>query len=126
MRQRIKTYLTLALMPPVGACRYGCASGCAAPVTVFWLFGLVSLIFALFGGPTGAKGISWATMGIGFGMWVVSVLWALWTTRRSVEKLSNVAPWSAAPSADSIDQRRTHLADAGEIRSGQSGGCAYD
>ena len=34
----------------MGACRYGCGTNCAAPVTVFWLFGVVSVIYGLLGG----------------------------------------------------------------------------
>ena len=40
----MKKYLTSVAMPPVGACRYGCGTNCAAPVTVFWLFGVVSVV----------------------------------------------------------------------------------
>ena len=40
-RMRLKPFLTSVLLPPVGACRYGCGTNCAAPVTVFWLFGLM-------------------------------------------------------------------------------------
>ena len=74
-----KRYLTSVLMPPVGACRYGCGTSCAAPVTVFWLFGVVSVIYGFLGGPTGETGISWYTVGLGFAMWGVSAAWALLT-----------------------------------------------
>jgi hypothetical protein len=77
----VKKVLTSALLPPVGACRFGCGTNCAAPVTVFWLFGMVSVVFGFFGGPTGADGISWATIGLGLAMWVISATWALLTMR---------------------------------------------
>ena len=77
----MKKHLTVALLPPVGAVRYGCGSACAAPVTVFWLFGMVSIVFGLFGGPTGEDGISWVTIALGFGMWGISAVWALVTMR---------------------------------------------
>ena len=77
----MKKYLTLMLMPPVGAFRYGCGTSCAAPVTVFWLFGLISIIFGLFGGLTGEPGISWKTILLGSGSWAISVVWTMLTMR---------------------------------------------
>ena len=78
----MKRILTAILMPPVGACRYGCGSACAAPVTVFWLFGLVSVVYGLLGGPMGEPGISWRTIGLGLAMWAISSVWTLLSARR--------------------------------------------
>ena len=75
----MKSYMTSALFPPVGACRYGCGTNCAAPVTVFWLFGVVSVIYGLLGGPTGEPGISWYTVGLGFAMWGIAAVWTMLT-----------------------------------------------
>ncbi|MCB1817751.1 MAG: hypothetical protein H6960_08025 [Chromatiaceae bacterium] len=75
----MRSYMTSALFPPVGACRYGCGTNCAAPVTVFWLFGVVSVIYGLLGGPTGEPGISWYTVGLGFGMWGIAAVWTMLT-----------------------------------------------
>ena len=75
----LKRYVTSVLMPPVGACRYGCGSSCAAPVTVFWLFGMVSVIFGFLGGPTGEPGISWYTIGLGLAMWAIAAIWTMLT-----------------------------------------------
>jgi hypothetical protein len=84
----VRKYLTSALLPPLGAIRYGCGANCAAPVTVFWLFGLVSVVFGFFGGPTGVDGVSWATIGLGLAMWAISVGWTLLTMRAAgVEKV---------------------------------------
>lgn len=74
-----KRFLTSALIPPVGACRYGCGTNCAAPVTVFWLFGVVSVIYGFLGGPTGETGISWYTVGLGFAMWSIAAVWTMLT-----------------------------------------------
>ena len=76
---QFKRYAMSALMPPVGACRYGCGSSCAAPVTVFWLFGVVSVIYGFLGGPTGEPGISWYTVGLGFAMWLIAAVWTMLT-----------------------------------------------
>lgn len=75
----LKSYLTSALVPPVGACRYGCGSNCAAPVTVFWLFGVVSVVYGFLGGPTGESGISWYTIGLGLAMWAIAAVWTMLT-----------------------------------------------
>ena len=64
---RFQRYAMSALMPPVGACRFGCGTNCAAPVTVFWLFGVVSVVYGFLGGPMGEPGISWYTVGAGPG-----------------------------------------------------------
>jgi hypothetical protein len=72
-------YLTSVLMPPVGAIQYGCGTSCGAPVTVFWLFGLISIVFGLFGGPTGEPGISWKTILLGLATWAISAAWTLLT-----------------------------------------------
>lgn len=71
--------LTTALVPPVSACRYACGTSCAAPITVFWLFGVVSVVFGLLGGPTSDPGISWATVSLGFFMWGVASVWTALT-----------------------------------------------
>lgn len=75
----MKRYMTSALLPPVGACRYGCGTSCAAPVTVFWLFGVVSVVYGFLGGPTSEPGISWYTIGLGLAMWAIAAIWTLLT-----------------------------------------------
>lgn len=85
--------LTSVLIPPVGACRYGCGSNCAAPVTVFWLFGLVSVVYGFLGGPTAEPGISWYTVGLGALMWAVSVIWTLLTFHGGTQQEGCVASW---------------------------------
>lgn len=90
----MKRFFTAALMPPVGACRYGCGTNCAAPITVFWLFGLVSVVFGFFGGPTGQDGISWYTIGLGLTMWGISAAWTLLTVQ-GVEQDRCHGMWSA-------------------------------
>jgi hypothetical protein len=76
-----KGFLTSALFPPVGACRFGCGTNCTAPVTVFWLFGVVSVIYGFLGGPTGEAGISWYTVLLGLAMWGIAAVWTMLTIR---------------------------------------------
>lgn len=75
----MKSYLTSTLIPPLGACRYGCGTHCAAPITVFWLFGVISVVYGLMGGPTNEAGISWYTVGLGLLMWGIAAVWTLLT-----------------------------------------------
>ncbi|MBZ0071739.1 MAG: hypothetical protein WCY26_05810 [Thiohalobacteraceae bacterium] len=77
----MKTLLTL-LTPPVAACRYGCASCCAAPIGVFWLTGIVSILYgALWGGP--ADGTGWQTIVLGLGLWGIAATWAYLSLRNT-------------------------------------------
>jgi hypothetical protein len=85
--------MTSALLPPVGACRYGCGTSCAAPVTVFWLFGVVSVVYGFLGGPTSEPGISWYTIGLGLAMWAIAAIWTL-LTLQAVEEDRCDGIWS--------------------------------
>lgn len=77
------TLLTL-MTPPLAACRYGCAGCCAAPIGVFWLTGIVSILYgAIWGGP--AEGTGWQIVMLGIGLWGTAVLWAILTIRGADE-----------------------------------------
>ena len=43
------------LIPPLAVCRYGCAGCCAAPIGVFWLAGITSIVYGYLGGPAGLE-----------------------------------------------------------------------
>ena len=75
----IRRYTMSLLVPPIGAFRYGCGSNCAAPVTVFWLFGVVSVVYGFLGGPMGEPGVSWYTVGLGLAMWGIAAVWSMLT-----------------------------------------------
>ena len=64
------------VIPPLAVCRYGCAGCCAAPIGVFWLAGIISIVYAFFGGPTGSDGISLGTLALGVILWVIAIIWA--------------------------------------------------
>lgn len=72
MKRRILAFFT----PPVAVCKYGCAGCCAAPIGVFWIAGLVSLIYAFFGGPTGEASFSPGTFLLGIILWGIATTWA--------------------------------------------------
>ncbi len=73
----MRQYIITAISPPIGACCYACGTSCAAPISVFWLFGVVSIIYGFMGGPLGEPQISWYTVGLGVLMWLISAVWAL-------------------------------------------------
>ena len=70
-----RSILALAV-PPIAVCRYGCAGCCAAPIGVFWLAGIISIIYAFFGGPAGEAGISLGTLALGLILWIIATIWA--------------------------------------------------
>ncbi len=71
------------LAPPYGACRYGCAGACAAPIALFWLTGLVAIVYgAVWGGPAGWTGPH--TVMLGIGLWAAAAVWA-WLTIRGAD-----------------------------------------
>lgn len=75
--------LLAILVPPLAVCRYGCAGCCAAPIGVFWIAGIVGIVYGFFGGPAGLDHISWATTLLGCGLWIIAILWA-YTVLRGV------------------------------------------
>lgn len=84
----VKRRVLALLAPPVAVCRYGCASCCAAPIAVFWIAGIISLIYAFFGGPIASEGISLGTLALGAGLWGIAAVWAE-TVIKSVEEDAN-------------------------------------
>ena len=77
----MKRYVLAVFIPPVAVCRFGCAGCCAAPIGVFWLSSIISLIYGYRGGPLGLEGVSWGTVGLGALLWVIAVGWAFMTLR---------------------------------------------
>ena len=75
----MKKTITAILCPPMSVCRFGCGTNCAAPISVFWIAGIVAVIYAFFGGPTGVDGIDFYTLGLGFAVWGIAAVWALLT-----------------------------------------------
>lgn len=72
----MKRSIQALFVPPVAVCRYGCAGCCAAPISVFWITGMVSIIYAFFGGPTGTEGLSLGTLTLGATLWGIAAIWA--------------------------------------------------
>ena len=75
-----KTILTI-FSPPVSVCLFGCAGCCAAPIAVFWLAGIVSILYGLVGGPANLMGPSWNTIGLGVVLWGIASVWTALTIR---------------------------------------------
>ena len=72
----MKRSIQALFVPPVAVCRYGCAGCCAAPIAVFWIAGIVSVIYAFFGGPAGLEGVSMGTLTLGAILWGIAAIWA--------------------------------------------------
>jgi len=99
---------TLAiLVPPFAVCRYGCAGYCAAPIGLFWLAGIGSMIYGYYGGPLGIDGISWTTSILGLIMWIIAAVWAEDTIKGvsddSLHKTSNSLCRIVKPDIDDSD-----------------------
>jgi hypothetical protein len=75
-----RAMLTL-LTPPFAVCRFGCAACCAAPIAVFWMTGIVAIIYGSVGGPTNLVGPSWNTVLLGVALWGIAAVWAAVTIR---------------------------------------------
>lgn len=76
----MKRALLILLSPPLAACRYGCAGCCAAPIGVFWLTAIISILYgAIWGGP--AEGTGGQTILLGLGLWAVAAVWSILTIR---------------------------------------------
>ena len=78
--------LTL-LAPTIAVCRFGCASCCAAPITVFWLAGIVAIVSGFLGGPLGLTRPSWSTVALGLALWGIASLWTAISIRGSDEAM---------------------------------------
>lgn len=72
MKRRSLAFFT----PPIAVCHYGCAGNCAAPIGVFWIAGLVSIVYSFFGGPTGFGEFSAGTFLFGIILWGIAITWA--------------------------------------------------
>jgi hypothetical protein len=77
----MKRAVLVLFTPPVAACRFGCAGCCAAPIGVFWLTGIVSIIYGLIGGPANLMGPSWNTVALGLVLWGIASVWATFAIR---------------------------------------------
>lgn len=78
--------LLSVLVPPLAVCRFGCAGCCAAPIGVFWLTGIVSLVYGYLGGPLAQDSVSWNTVALGIALWLIAVVWTLITIRNVDEE----------------------------------------
>ncbi|MFK5914803.1 MAG: hypothetical protein QM484_10540 [Woeseiaceae bacterium] len=72
----MKRRLLALIAPPVAVCRFGCAGCCAAPIGVFWIAGMVSIIYAFFGGPSVEESFSSGTFLLGLILWIIASIWA--------------------------------------------------
>lgn len=82
----MKRAALILFTPPVAACKFGCAGCCAAPITVFWLTGIVSIGYGFVGGPGNLMGPSWNTIALGLVLWGIASIWTAITIRSANEQ----------------------------------------
>ncbi len=73
-------------IPPLAICRYGCASCCALPITVFWVGGLAALGYHFFHAPVEASWMYNGSLLLGIGMIVLSIIWTEMTITRVIRE----------------------------------------
>ena len=82
----MKRAALILFTPPIAACKLGCAGCCAAPIGVFWLTGIVSIVYGMVGGPGNLMGPSWNTVALGLVLWGIASSWAAITIRSAEEE----------------------------------------
>jgi hypothetical protein len=80
----MKSLLTLFL-PPYAICRYGCTGFCAAPIGVFWITGIVAIVYGFMGGLGITPGIDWLVVLIGVSLMLIASAWA-WLAIKKAEQ----------------------------------------
>jgi len=80
----------ILVTPPFAVCKFGCAGCCAAPIGVFWITGIVSIVYGIVGGPTKMMGPSWNTIALGLVLWGIAAVWAAITIRNADDERCNV------------------------------------
>ncbi len=78
--------LLSALIPPLGACRYGRAGYCAAPIGLFWVTAIAALAYGCLGAPLDLETASSNTVGLGALLWLVAATWAAVTVHSANDK----------------------------------------
>jgi len=100
------------LMPPVAVLQYGHANTTAAPIAVFWLFGLLSVCYGMLGGILGG----WIELLLGAALWIISGVWARLVIqgvqydveRREDSTLAQTVEPSLEEEADPLEKTRPH------------------
>ncbi len=73
------------VVPPLAVYRKGSASMCTAPIAVFWITAIVSLVYGLEGGPLRDGETNWLLLGLGALLWAIAYVWA-WLVASAVEE----------------------------------------
>ncbi len=68
--------LWIIVAPPLSVCRFGCNNCCIAPISVFWIAGVIAIAYGFIGGPANLPSISLITGSLGVVLWLISSVWA--------------------------------------------------
>jgi hypothetical protein len=72
----MKTNWLSFIAPPLAVYKKGSVAMCTGPIAVFWVTGIVSLLYGLEGGPLADGEISWPLLGLGALLWLIAAFWA--------------------------------------------------
>ncbi len=75
----MKKTLISIVVPPMAACRYGCGTSCAGPISIFWVAGIIAVIYAFMGGPASLAGLDYYTLLLGLALWAIATVWTMLT-----------------------------------------------
>lgn len=92
------------LVPPLGACRYGCAGCCTAPIGLFWMTAIVALVYGYLGGPLDLETVSWNTIGLGALLWLIAGTWAVVTVHSATDETCGKPSGLCAKIAPRVDE----------------------
>ena len=84
------------------------AWGCAAPIFVFWITGIVGIAYGLNGGPTVGTQVNLYVVILGLILWAISSVWAILTlvgNRRAEhgQEVDGSGPAHTYPDVDESD-----------------------
>ena len=82
--KKMHRYIIGIVAPPLAICRYGCASCCAFPITVYWLGGLAALAYHFFKAPIENSWLYNGSLILGLVMISLSVIWTELTIKRVI------------------------------------------
>ncbi len=66
----------IIFIPPVAVYGYGRANVTCAPIALFWLTSLISIVYGFLGGVRELTTTSWIEIILGLTLWIIASSWA--------------------------------------------------